>query len=288
MHNYRKLKNRVAAQTSRDRKKAKMDEMDHTVRRLADENAKLKEQFERLTADNEALLQRNIELERSLEELRAHLDDATEELTHKSSSPSPMPVSTNHANLKNIKVESNYDTAPLCDRWMGCGIKNGSAVSSYPLPKGSQILKPQSMRRSDNMTSNYMKTQLHQQAQSTLTPPSTPPPAHQSHPFDNLLFDCLRTYCDGLTWNCISGGVCGDRWCDRRRRRTCCNEVGIVDDGFYASIGIFAGFQLFCFGPHHWSKHWLWFAFNLGNSVAAFCSIIFKLSLFKLCWDICE
>lgn len=37
----RKLKNRVAAQTSRDRKKAKMDEMDYRIRSLEERNEKL-------------------------------------------------------------------------------------------------------------------------------------------------------------------------------------------------------------------------------------------------------
>ncbi|XP_055317265.1 LOW QUALITY PROTEIN: uncharacterized protein LOC129576342 [Sitodiplosis mosellana] len=177
----KKLKNRVAAQTSRDRKKAKMDEMDQTVKQLMEENNKLKEQFERLTADNEELLKRNIELERSLEDLQSHrlmdLGESTAQMSHKQQ----------QQQQPNIKVESAYDAAALCDRWMGCGIinNNGSAVSSYPLPKGSQM-KPQSMRRSDSTCSNYMMTQQQQQHQQTLTPPSTPPPAHQaSHPFES-------------------------------------------------------------------------------------------------------
>ncbi|XP_031622318.1 LOW QUALITY PROTEIN: uncharacterized protein LOC116340162 [Contarinia nasturtii] len=177
----KKLKNRVAAQTSRDRKKAKMDEMDQTVKRLRDENVKLKEQTERLTADKEELLKRTIELERCLNDLQGHQFDIDESAAAK--------LSHKH-HQSNIKIESTYDSPPLSDRWIGCGImnNNGSAVSAYPLPKGSQI-KPQSMRRSDNTCNNYMTATQHQQQQQhhqqqTLTPPSTPPPAHQSQPFE--------------------------------------------------------------------------------------------------------
>lgn len=116
----RKLKNRVAAQTSRDRKKAKMDEMDLTIKQLYDENETLKLQFEHLTKDNEKLLKRNIELEQNLIELRARIRNESNRF------------------VENESQSSINDLASsVSDRWMDCGIiNNGSAVSSYiPLPK---------------------------------------------------------------------------------------------------------------------------------------------------------
>lgn len=58
----RKLKNRVAAQTSRDRKKAKMDEMDYRIQTLEDKNDKLMSEVESLKALNERLLSENASL----------------------------------------------------------------------------------------------------------------------------------------------------------------------------------------------------------------------------------
>lgn len=62
----RKLKNRVAAQTSRDRKKARLDELEETVRTqkernelLTQECAMLRSQNELLTSQNEWLLNEN-------------------------------------------------------------------------------------------------------------------------------------------------------------------------------------------------------------------------------------
>ncbi|KAI5634659.1 basic region leucine zipper domain-containing protein [Phthorimaea operculella] len=49
----KKLKNRVAAQTSRDRKKARMDEMEHNIKQLMEANEKLTSEVASLKALNE-------------------------------------------------------------------------------------------------------------------------------------------------------------------------------------------------------------------------------------------
>ncbi|XP_033224959.1 LOW QUALITY PROTEIN: uncharacterized protein LOC117177941 [Belonocnema kinseyi] len=51
----KKLKNRVAAQTSRDRKKAKLDELEETVRMLAERNDLLVQECTMLRSENESL-----------------------------------------------------------------------------------------------------------------------------------------------------------------------------------------------------------------------------------------
>jgi hypothetical protein len=58
----RKLKNRVAAQTSRDRKKAKMDDMEYRVKNLEDANERLISEVTSLKALNERLLSENASL----------------------------------------------------------------------------------------------------------------------------------------------------------------------------------------------------------------------------------
>lgn len=52
----KKLKNRVAAQTSRDRKKAKLDELEETVRMLTERNDILIQECTMLRTENETLL----------------------------------------------------------------------------------------------------------------------------------------------------------------------------------------------------------------------------------------
>ncbi|XP_026296366.1 transcriptional activator hacA isoform X2 [Apis mellifera] len=52
----KKLKNRVAAQTSRDRKKAKLDELEETVRRLREQNELLTQECSMLRSQNEVLI----------------------------------------------------------------------------------------------------------------------------------------------------------------------------------------------------------------------------------------
>lgn len=55
-HENRKLKNRVAAQTSRDRKKAKLDELEDTVNTLMEKNEFLTQECAMLRAQNETLI----------------------------------------------------------------------------------------------------------------------------------------------------------------------------------------------------------------------------------------
>ncbi|XP_045784271.1 uncharacterized protein LOC123880266 isoform X2 [Maniola jurtina] len=58
----KKLKNRVAAQTSRDRKKAKMDEMESRIQHFMETNERLIAEVENLKAMNERLLSENAAL----------------------------------------------------------------------------------------------------------------------------------------------------------------------------------------------------------------------------------
>ncbi|KHN79659.1 X-box-binding protein 1 [Toxocara canis] len=66
--NRRKLKNRVAAQTARDRKKIRTSKLEEAVRKLIDENKALREENIRINAICDELKQRNAELEKSLKE----------------------------------------------------------------------------------------------------------------------------------------------------------------------------------------------------------------------------
>ncbi|ENN75664.1 hypothetical protein YQE_07762, partial [Dendroctonus ponderosae] len=61
----KKLKNRVAAQTSRDRKKAKVEQMETAIQQLFNKNETLIGECDRLRATNERLLAENSELHRN-------------------------------------------------------------------------------------------------------------------------------------------------------------------------------------------------------------------------------
>ncbi|KAJ8930725.1 hypothetical protein NQ314_016454 [Rhamnusium bicolor] len=58
----KKLKNRVAAQTSRDRKKAKMEQMEHALQQLFSQNEALMAECEKLKVSNERLTEEKTEL----------------------------------------------------------------------------------------------------------------------------------------------------------------------------------------------------------------------------------
>lgn len=71
----KKLKNRVAAQTSRDRKKARMEEMDQTIQEQADQISELQDKCDMLQSEKKAIYDKYLDLESRFEELKARLDE---------------------------------------------------------------------------------------------------------------------------------------------------------------------------------------------------------------------
>ncbi|XP_061387843.1 PH domain-containing protein DDB_G0287875 [Musca vetustissima] len=71
----KKLKNRVAAQTSRDRKKARMEEMESEIKELTARTQILVNKCESLQAINDSLLEKNQKLDMEVETLRQQLQD---------------------------------------------------------------------------------------------------------------------------------------------------------------------------------------------------------------------
>ncbi|XP_015124985.1 X-box-binding protein 1 [Diachasma alloeum] len=106
----KKLKNRVAAQTSRDRKKAKLDELEETVRALHEQNDLLSEECALLRSQNEALIAE------------------TQRLKSESKSPS-----------ENSQSASSVTYCESCQNRVACVKPTlGSAASPNPLPQGGK------------------------------------------------------------------------------------------------------------------------------------------------------
>ncbi|KAJ1520226.1 hypothetical protein ONE63_004436 [Megalurothrips usitatus] len=108
----KKLKNRVAAQTSRDRKKAKMDELENSVSAMEDEIVTLKSLNDRLSSENKVLKQQ-------LEECRASQTALMESLLENRCNCGKSQKSNSQAVLTNVSPNTSRP-----------------AESMNPLPKG--------------------------------------------------------------------------------------------------------------------------------------------------------
>lgn len=86
----RKLKNRVAAQTARDRKKARMDELEIIVQKLEQENSSLSEENSALRTQSESLSEENAQLRRRLN--GQNLDGAESEVESRESAALAYPL----------------------------------------------------------------------------------------------------------------------------------------------------------------------------------------------------
>jgi len=74
----RKLKNRVAAQTARDKKKAQTDDMERLISELAEEKQRMMEENDRLQAVNSQLQVENAALQQENAELKSRMSQTTD------------------------------------------------------------------------------------------------------------------------------------------------------------------------------------------------------------------
>lgn len=111
----KKLKNRVAAQTSRDRKKAKMEDMEHTIQTQSDEIDALKTTCSTLKKERDELKQMYTKLERRFVDMERKLNDQEKQ-------------------LKDAKLDADIASRVIGSVTNTC---NGSAASALnPLPQG--------------------------------------------------------------------------------------------------------------------------------------------------------
>ncbi|XP_055903353.1 LOW QUALITY PROTEIN: uncharacterized protein LOC129939384 [Eupeodes corollae] len=140
----KKLKNRVAAQTSRDRKKARMEEMEQTVNELTEQTDMLKNKCDSLQAINENLLAKNQKLDKEVEYLKEQLKQLQ---------------SAQQENQKHQQHQASQQSSNCVDF---DSILKGSAVSLLnPLPQGMKELQSmtqgnrQERRRSNKSPQQY-------------------------------------------------------------------------------------------------------------------------------------
>lgn len=128
----KKLKNRVAAQTSRDRKKAKMEDMEKTIFDLNEKAQMLQNKCNTLEAINESLMTKNQKLDNQVQEL----EKLVVKLQHQ--------MEKQHLNTMTPNVQSDSTSDDSIN-------SNRSAASIFnPLQKGMD---------SERMLSNCMNQQ---------------------------------------------------------------------------------------------------------------------------------
>lgn len=133
----KKLKNRVAAQTSRDRKKAKMEDMEKTVQEQSDQINELQSKCDSLEQEKNAIYGKYLDLEGRFEELKRRLDEQQQQQQQQQEQ-----IST----AIDIKTEPSPDVASDS---VGCvSTLLGSAASApFPLQQGPFSMETQTTLR---------------------------------------------------------------------------------------------------------------------------------------------
>lgn len=129
---FRKLKNRVAAQTSRDRKKAKMEEMEQTIQQQTDQISELQLKCASLQAEKDTYYSKCLDLENRQAELERRLNDLQQ-----------------HLQLNAIKSET---TTPAASHSVGsASTLLGSAASAQTPQQQGSLMEAQTTLSQDKM-----------------------------------------------------------------------------------------------------------------------------------------
>lgn len=109
----RKLKNRVAAQSARDRKKAQMDNQEKEIFDLKLQLAELQEENHKLQLQNERLVGDNKRMQSRLDEIEAKQQQINDKVETKNESHQPV----EYASLINVSQQKKQELM-VAHRWM--------------------------------------------------------------------------------------------------------------------------------------------------------------------------
>ncbi|XP_058461195.1 LOW QUALITY PROTEIN: uncharacterized protein LOC131436487 [Malaya genurostris] len=142
----KKLKNRVAAQTSRDRKKAKMEDMELTIQQQTDQINQLQEKCESLQLEKDAIYSKYLDLESRFEDLQHQFEEQRKQ---------------QQTAIGPITIKSEPDLTGILHS-VGCvSTLTGSAASAYfPLQQGS---------KNGNTNDSASESEVGRQRQGSLT-----------------------------------------------------------------------------------------------------------------------
>uniref|UniRef100_V5I8Z0 X-box-binding protein 1 n=1 Tax=Anoplophora glabripennis TaxID=217634 RepID=V5I8Z0_ANOGL len=140
----KKLKNRVAAQTSRDRKKAKMEQMEQALQQLFSQNEALSAECENLKVTNQRLTEENAEL---YSRLQAPCENCTQSRTVECEVQNGSTVSTLQPQGRTTHSAAALNKQSVAVLWkiiLTCLLYRISSTNSTPM---STLIRWSNLRR---------------------------------------------------------------------------------------------------------------------------------------------
>ena len=149
----KKLKNRVAAQTSRDRKKAKMEEMEHAIQELFYKNEELMKECKELRNMNKKLNEENLALRNTPVSCKCSQNRTVEcEAQQGSAASIPLPKGQGTYSavvLKTQTITALWKIVLACLLYQTCSTNSTEMLTSTllkNLPKASCKISPQTWK----------------------------------------------------------------------------------------------------------------------------------------------